>query len=84
MLSFLSDGDQKRIKEPTVVTPNWEIEDVRDSRNCPHSHIGSSGEQDTESVVHEGRFDLIEKVMENLLTYSTRRELTTDTDNVLE
>ena len=40
--------------------------------------------QETESVVLEGRSNMMERVIENLLTYATRGESARHTDNVLE
>ena len=72
----------------TPVAPNRGMEDVRDSEDRPYSHINSSsirnGEQEMESAIPERRLDQMERVIKNLLTFTTRRESVKHTDNVLE
>jgi len=72
----------------TPVSPNREIEDIRDSGNHHYNHVDSSSirtkKPETETTVSEGRLDRMERVIENLLNCTTRGEPARNADNVLE
>ena len=72
----------------TPISPNREIEGIRDGGNHRYNHANSSSvrtrESETGTTIPEGRLDRMERVIENLLNYTTRGEPAKNADNVLE